>query len=111
MLNSEENIHMEIKEKDHKIIEQQHIETETKIEVQPQIEQSSQTKIQTQINRCAKCNKKLKLTDIKCRCNNYFCSNHRYSDLHDCPFDYKNSNKKLLEKQNPTIIAERINKI
>ena len=59
---------------------------------------------------CAECNKKLKLTDIKCRCNKYFCSIHRYSDTHDCSFDYKNLGKILLTKQNPCIISKKIDK-
>ncbi len=59
---------------------------------------------------CAKCNKKLKLTDIKCRCNKYFCSTHRYSDTHDCSFDYKNLGKILLTKENPCIVSKKIDK-
>ena len=59
---------------------------------------------------CAKCNKKLKLTDIKCRCNKYFCSMHRYSDTHDCSFDYKNLGKILLTKENPCIVSKKIDK-
>ena len=61
--------------------------------------------------RCAKCDKKLKLTAIKCRCDKYFCSAHRYSDLHDCEFDYKNFGKKLLEKQNPTVAPQKVDKL
>lgn len=61
--------------------------------------------------RCAKCNKKLKLSAIKCRCDQYFCTAHRYSDLHDCPFDYKKHGKKILEKQNPLIAADKIDKL
>ena len=26
---------------------------------------------------------------FECRCGLYFCGIHRYSDKHDCPFDYK----------------------
>ena len=52
-------------------------------------------------NRCAKCNKKLKLTAIKCRCDNMYCSEHIYSKNHDCSFDYKKNGRELLEKNNP----------
>ena len=60
---------------------------------------------------CAKCDKKLKLTDMKCKCDNYYCALHRYSDCHDCTFDYKNFNKNLLEKQNPSVKFQKIDKI
>ena len=62
-------------------------------------------------NRCNKCNKKLKLTAFKCRCDYYYCDTHRYSDCHDCPFDYKKKGKELLEKNNPVIIHKKIDKV
>ena len=40
-------------------------------------------------NRCASCKKKLGLTGFTCRCGELFCSIHRYSDKHQCGFDYK----------------------
>ena len=39
--------------------------------------------------RCATCKKKLGLTGFTCRCGGLFCSIHRYSDKHQCDFDYK----------------------
>merc|ERR1712012_1503986 len=33
--------------------------------------------------------KKVGLTGFTCRCGGLFCSIHRYSDKHDCNFDYK----------------------
>ena len=45
-------------------------------------------------NRCGKCNKKLGvLGGWDCRCGGKFCSFHRYSDTHDCDFDYKADQK------------------
>ena len=58
---------------------------------------------------CLVCNKKLKLTVIKCKCENYYCDFHRYSDRHNCEFDYKSSGKVELEKKNPTICPVKIN--
>jgi len=58
---------------------------------------------------CLVCNKKLKLTAIKCKCENYYCDFHRYSDRHNCEFDYKSSGKVELEKKNPTICPVKIN--
>merc|ERR1711988_1131511 len=40
-------------------------------------------------NRCALCKKKVGLTGFTCRCGGLFCGIHRYSDKHDCNFDYK----------------------
>mgnify|MGYP003705990237 CR=1 FL=1 len=68
-------------------------------------------KNQTNINRCMVCNKKLHLFKIKCKCEKYFCSEHRYSDKHDCTYNYKEENKELLTKLNPLIIAKKIENI
>ena len=40
-------------------------------------------------NRCGVCKKKVGLTGFTCRCSGLFCSIHRYSDKHECKFDYK----------------------
>ena len=40
-------------------------------------------------NRCLSCKKKVGLTGFTCRCGGLFCSIHRYSDKHECNFDYK----------------------
>ena len=40
-------------------------------------------------NRCGACKKKVGLTGFTCRCGGLFCSIHRYSDKHECGFDYK----------------------
>jgi predicted nucleic acid binding AN1-type Zn finger protein len=68
-------------------------------------------KPKSQFNSCAKCNKKLKLTDSKCKCNNYYCSAHRYSDTHNCSFDYKKHGREYLEKQNPIIKFNKLDKM
>ncbi len=61
--------------------------------------------------QCSICNKKLKITSIKCKCNNYFCKKHKDEKLHNCTFEYKKNNINLLEKNMPIIISEKINKI
>ena len=40
-------------------------------------------------NLCGVCKKKVGLTGCTCRCSGFFCSIHRYSDKHECKFDYK----------------------
>ena len=49
--------------------------------------------------RCGRddCNKKLKLTDLKCRCDLRFCGMHRNPEAHDCVFDYQADGKRVLE--------------
>jgi len=39
--------------------------------------------------RCETCKKKVGLTGFHCRCGGTYCGTHRYSDKHDCTFDYK----------------------
>ncbi|GJQ09679.1 hypothetical protein GpartN1_g1470.t1 [Galdieria partita] len=62
-------------------------------------------------NRCQWCNKKVGLTGFSCRCGFVFCSEHRYSDKHNCNFDFKSQNKEILSKANPQVVASKINKI
>ncbi|KAG5899742.1 hypothetical protein JTB14_006080 [Gonioctena quinquepunctata] len=62
--------------------------------------------------RCNKCNRKLNITNIyNCRCGKIFCSQHRYSEVHRCSYDYKLEGRMFLEQQNPRVTAEKINKI
>jgi len=60
------------------------------------------------LNKCGKCNKKLGLTDIRCRCGLKFCPKHRYSDQHDCSFDYKTHGRKQLEEKNPQVVGAKL---
>lgn len=41
--------------------------------------------------KCSKpdCNKCLKITDMKCRCNNTYCTIHRLPEMHECVYDFK----------------------
>lgn len=62
-------------------------------------------------NRCSFCRKKVGLTGFKCRCGHTFCSQHRYSDKHNCVFDYKGAGQDAIAKANPVVKAEKIDKI
>lgn len=46
-----------------------------------------------------------------CRCGNLFCAIHRYSDMHACPYDYKAEAAEKIRKENPIVIAEKIQKL
>jgi len=42
------------------------------------------------INKCnhIECNKKLKLSDLSCKCEKRFCINHRLPESHHCVYDF-----------------------
>ncbi|XP_043920317.1 AN1-type zinc finger protein 5 isoform X2 [Protopterus annectens] len=62
-------------------------------------------------NRCYMCRKKVGLTGFDCRCGNLFCGLHRYSDQHNCPYDYKAEAAAKIRKENPVVVAEKIQRI
>lgn len=62
-------------------------------------------------NRCLSCKKKLGLTGFTCRCGGLFCSIHRYSDKHQCGFDYKALGAEEISKANPVVMAQKVAKI
>ncbi|CAD5179690.1 zinc finger AN1 domain-containing stress-associated protein 15-like [Musa acuminata AAA Group] len=61
--------------------------------------------------RCSTCRKKVGLTGFRCRCGDLFCGRHRYSDAHECSFDYKAAGREEIAKANPLIRAAKIIKI
>lgn len=61
--------------------------------------------------RCSSCQKRVGLTGFRCRCGDLFCASHRYSDTHDCSFDYKALGREEISKANPVIRAAKIIKI
>ncbi|XP_052184231.1 zinc finger A20 and AN1 domain-containing stress-associated protein 5-like [Diospyros lotus] len=64
-----------------------------------------------QVNRCAGCKRKVGLTGFRCRCGDLFCSDHRYSDRHDCTFDYKAAGREAIARQNPVVRPAKILKV
>merc|ERR1712166_1082641 len=55
--------------------------------------------------------KKNGLTGFECRCGSVFCSIHRYSDAHECTFDYKALARDQLNAANPVISPAKMDKI
>ena len=51
--------------------------------------------------RCSfkKCNCKLTLTDMVCRCQKRYCSLHRLPESHSCTFNFKNETEKAFIKR------------
>ncbi|CAN8270117.1 unnamed protein product [Cochlearia groenlandica] len=63
------------------------------------------------VNRCCGCRKKVGLTGFRCRCGELFCSDHRYSDRHDCSYDYKTAGREAIARENPVVKAAKMVKI
>lgn len=62
--------------------------------------------------RCGHCKKRLTIVNIyNCRCGKIFCGQHRYSETHNCKYDYKSEGKKLIEQANPLVVAKKLDKI
>uniref|UniRef100_A0A1Q3FED0 AN1-type domain-containing protein n=2 Tax=Culex tarsalis TaxID=7177 RepID=A0A1Q3FED0_CULTA len=63
--------------------------------------------------RCAHCNRKLGVIMVfmKCHCEKIFCAQHRYAEAHNCSYDFKLEGKKLLERENPLVVAQKLPKI
>ncbi|CAN6868051.1 unnamed protein product [Brassica oleracea] len=57
---------------------------------------------QQTVNRCSGCRKKVGLTVFRCRCGDLFCAEHRYSDRHDCSYDYKIAGREAIARENPS---------
>ncbi|KAJ1268426.1 hypothetical protein BS78_07G134000 [Paspalum vaginatum] len=62
-------------------------------------------------NRCLTCRKKVGLLGFGCRCGGTFCSLHRYAEKHACDFDFKKAGREKIAKNNPLVVASKINKI
>jgi len=76
------------------------------------INKSNQAATQSVNPKCHICNKKLGLmSGFKCKCGNIFCSVHRYSDSHNCTYDYKHQGKIQLTKNNPLFKNDKLVRI
>lgn len=62
-------------------------------------------------SRCTACRKRVGLTGFSCKCGNLFCAAHRYSDKHNCPFDYRTAAQDAIARANPVVKAEKLDKI
>ncbi|XP_016936677.3 AN1-type zinc finger protein 6 [Drosophila suzukii] len=62
--------------------------------------------------RCDKCGKKLGLTGgFPCRCGGTYCAVHRYSDRHECSFDYREMGATEIRRNNPVVVASKLRKL
>ncbi|KAG2711698.1 hypothetical protein I3843_04G082700 [Carya illinoinensis] len=113
-----------LKQKNDNIVLQKKVSDETSVEDKAQVKgvlevnqsrveegASSVNPAKPPANRCSFCRKRVGLTGFKCRCGLTFCSLHRYSDKHNCLFDYKIAGQEAIEKANPVVKADKIEKI
>lgn len=70
--------------------------------------------------KCYVCNKKISLIEMivaKCKCDNYFCTKHKFASnvtslsSHTCNYDYIQENKVTLQINNNQVIASKVDKI
>ena len=59
-------------------------------------------------NKCDFCNKKYGLITFICRCGGKFCTIHRYTDSHNCDFDYVSYERDKIKKNNPVVIKDKV---
>ncbi|GER38332.1 A20/AN1-like zinc finger family protein [Striga asiatica] len=66
-----------------------------------------------EVTRCSGsgCRKKVGLMGFRCRCGDVFCSEHRYSDRHECSYDYKAAGREAIAKENPVVRASKLLKV
>jgi hypothetical protein len=57
------------------------------------------------------CKVKLMLSDFACKCKEFYCSQHRFSESHMCSFDYRGVGKELLTKQMPTVAGSKLDRV
>ena len=61
--------------------------------------------------RCDVCNIKTGINYFECKCKRLFCAKHRLTFDHSCTYDHAADAKKLLVKNNPRVVTQKIDKI
>tara|TARA_B100001121_G_scaffold309458_1_gene336382 strand:+ start:6080 stop:6232 length:153 start_codon:yes stop_codon:yes gene_type:complete len=46
-----------------------------------------------------------------CKCNNNYCSNCRYPEVHMCEYDFKNHEKNILKEKLVKVIGKKVENI
>uniref|UniRef100_A0A1B6E155 AN1-type domain-containing protein n=1 Tax=Clastoptera arizonana TaxID=38151 RepID=A0A1B6E155_9HEMI len=84
---------------------------ESNAELEDSIDSKDDKDAKKKKNRCAMCRKKVGLTGFECRCGGLYCAVHRYSDKHECSFDYRELGAQEIRRNNPVVVGEKIQKI
>ncbi|KAJ1422166.1 Zinc finger, AN1-type [Sesbania bispinosa] len=77
----------------------------------PASDQTTPSEAKRVVSRCSGCRRKVGLTGFRCRCGELFCAEHRYSDRHECTYDYKAAGREAIARENPVIRAAKIVKV
>ncbi|KAL8090176.1 zinc finger A20 and AN1 domain-containing stress-associated protein 5-like [Apium graveolens] len=80
-------------------------------EVKKENEKEMIAVVKREVNRCSGCRRKVGLTGFQCRCGKLLCSEHRYSDRHECSYDYKAAGREAITRENPVVKAAKIVRI
>jgi hypothetical protein len=88
-----------------------HVELKTTLIAQPADAAGPSEAAPKGPSRCGTCRKRVGLTGFSCRCGNLYCALHRYSDKHECQFDYRAAAMDAIAKANPVVKAEKLDKI
>ncbi|OAY44776.1 zinc finger A20 and AN1 domain-containing stress-associated protein 5 [Manihot esculenta] len=83
-------------------------ESSRKVETSSDRGKSDESLAGSGVNRCSGCRRKVGLTGFRCRCGELFCWEHRYSDRHDCSYDYKAAGREAIARENPVVKAAKI---
>ncbi|KAK1933118.1 hypothetical protein X943_002242 [Babesia divergens] len=62
-------------------------------------------------DRCYHCDRLIGILGFKCRCNRYFCAQHRQANIHDCQFDYKSLFRSQLITKNQKVVRDKLERI
>ncbi|KAL8495976.1 hypothetical protein ACS0TY_019914 [Phlomoides rotata] len=92
-------------------VQPNHAETCRDLKVEESTAPDAAPPMKREINRCSGCRRKVGLTGFRCRCGELFCADHRYSDRHDCSYDYKAVGREAIARENPVVKAAKIVKI
>lgn len=76
-----------------------------------ELDEATPPPVRREVNRCSGCRRKVGLTGYMCRCGELFCADHRYSDRHNCRYDYKAAGREAIARENPVVKAAKIVKI
>lgn len=60
--------------------------------------------------KCHQCLKAV-LIPMICKCDQVFCIKHRTPEKHSCNFDFLAAARATIAKENPVVIASKVDKI
>ncbi|GFE52914.1 zinc finger protein [Babesia ovis] len=62
-------------------------------------------------DRCQQCDRLIGVLGFKCRCNKYFCAQHRQANLHGCTFDFKGLFRTQLATKTQKVVRDKLERI